>query len=425
MGGHIAGPINILFGNLFIILLFCQFVTVDAFSQCSGSTVRIMTWNLLNYPNPFDINDTTTRNPCYRAVVQYVNPDVMVTQENTSANSIAFFNSILNDAGNQYSAGTFIDGYDTDNGIFFRTACFQFISNVPIHTALRDVNEFTLFHIPTGDTLRIYSCHLKASSGAANEALRAAEADSIRKVTNVLPASTDFIICGDFNTYGDFDDGYQNLIRDTATNDGNFIDPLVMTGSWNNASYAQYHTQSPHTRSFGGGATGGLDDRFDLILFSTAVSQPGGITYIQGSITPVGNDGNHYNDSINQQPNTAVPVNVADALHCASDHLPVYAEFNFVTAGVNEIAKRNISLTVFPNPSGQEVFLRCQLLHSCKIRITLYDGTGKVVKVFAPHGASQGCFEKSIARHGELKAGNYFVKVDTGDGELSSMFSIE
>jgi hypothetical protein len=44
---------------------------------------------------------------------------------------------------------------------------------------------------------------------------------------------------------------------------------------------------------------------------------------------PYGNDGNHFNDSINHLPNAAVPDSIANALHNASDHLPVSARFVF------------------------------------------------------------------------------------------------
>lgn len=49
----------------------------------------------------------------------------------------------------------------------------------------------------------------------------------------------------------------------------------------------------------------------------------GGIEYVSGSYPAFGNDGMHFNDSINAPPNTAVPPEVADALHYGSDHLPV------------------------------------------------------------------------------------------------------
>jgi hypothetical protein len=110
---------------------------------------------------------------------------------------------------------------------------------------------------------------------------------------------------------------------------GYFIDPLSLSGTFNQSSFAQYHTQSPRTRSFGGGATGGMDDRFDMILISQSISDVNNITYINGSTVAYGNDGNHYNDSINKPPNTAVGQQIADALHYASDHLPVLATFSF------------------------------------------------------------------------------------------------
>ncbi|MBK7869031.1 MAG: T9SS type A sorting domain-containing protein [Ignavibacteriales bacterium] len=104
-----------------------------------------------------------------------------------------------------------------------------------------------------------------------------------------------------------------------------------MTGSWNNVIYSRYHTQSPRTRQFQGGATGGMDDRFDLILMSQTIMDAGGITFVPGSYTAYGNDGNHYNDSINRTPNTAVGQTIANAIHYASDHIPVYVNLSFDT----------------------------------------------------------------------------------------------
>jgi len=102
-----------------------------------------------------------------------------------------------------------------------------------------------------------------------------------------------------------------------------------MPGTWNQSQYAQYHTQSPRTRQFGGGATGGMDDRFDMILLSQAVFEAGDISYVPNSYTAYGNDGLHFNDSINRPPNNAVGQTIADAIHYASDHIPVFASFTF------------------------------------------------------------------------------------------------
>jgi hypothetical protein len=62
---------------------------------------------------------------------------------------------------------------------------------------------------------------------------------------------------------------------------------------------------------------------------SQSISNSGEISYVPGSYTTFGNDGNHYNDSINQPPNAVVSQQIADALHYSTDHLPVYASLNF------------------------------------------------------------------------------------------------
>jgi hypothetical protein len=185
-----------------------------------------------------------------------------------------------------------------------------------------------LYISAVSDTFRIYSVHLKANNTASDRTARAAEIDSLRQVTNSLPPGKYFIVLGDFNIYGSTEAAYQKLLQVNQTDDGHFVDPWTLTGTWNNSLYAAYHTQSTRTRQLpDSGATGGLDDRFDMILHSRSTGQPGKIQYVAGSLTAIGNDANHYNDSINQQPNTAVPESVANALHYASDHLPVCARF--------------------------------------------------------------------------------------------------
>ncbi|MEP7170042.1 MAG: T9SS type A sorting domain-containing protein [Bacteroidota bacterium] len=372
-----------------------------------------MTWNLLNYPDYNNVSsDTALRNPYYRTVVGYVNPDILVTEENAATNSVSMFlNNVVNPVGaGAYSGGAYINGYDTDNGIFYRTADFQFISNTAIHTDLRDINEFKLMHIQTGDTIRIYACHLKASYGPPNDAQRALEVDSLRKVTNMLPAGTDFIICGDFNIYGSYESAYNKLLQNNTTDDGNFIDTYTMTGTWNQPSYANYHTQSTRLASFGGGASGGLNDRFDMILYSTSVSQPGKVAYVAGSMTPVGNDAIHYNLSINSPPNIIVPSNVATALYYVSDHLPVSAVFEFASpTEVNEYSKDNSAIKIFPDPATENIFIQFYVPDLSEITIRIYTITGTMVKEFPFGKKEKGYFTYEIYNLDKMYPGIYFV----------------
>ncbi len=306
-------------------------ITKTNFVTVGFERIKIMSSNLLNYPdNTNPIADSTARHPYYRTIAAATLPDIMVVDEMNSQTGINWFLSkVLNTVSSGYAAGTFINGADTDNGIFYKTSKFSFIANKRIITDLRDINEFKLVHTLTGDTLRIYAVHLKASSGTSEEAQRALEIDSLRKVTNALLAGSNFIVCGDFNIYKSSESAYLKLLFVNPGSEGHVIDPLPLTGTWNNSSFAIYHTQSTRTRSINFGSTGGLNDRFDMMLYSKAISLSGGMSYVVNSTTPFGNDGNHYNDSINKPPNNAVTQTIADALELAADHLPVYASFDF------------------------------------------------------------------------------------------------
>ena len=283
-----------------------------------------MSYNVLNLV----LTDTTVRNPYFRTIFSNVQPDILVCQEMTSQTGVnGFLVRVLNRISSGYAAGIFINGPDTDNALYYKTSLFTFLSNTPIQTALRDINEFRLRHNATGDTIIIYSVHLKAGDTSADSIQRAAEIDSLRKKTNSLPPNSNFIVVGDFNIYNSNELAFQKLLNQSQS--GYFMDPLNLIGNWSLGSFAPYHTQSTRVRQFGGGATGGLDDRFDMMLMSNSVLTSGGITFNPGSYVTYGNDGNHHNDSINKPPNAVVSQQIADALHYASDHLPVYATFSF------------------------------------------------------------------------------------------------
>jgi len=361
------------------VLLVTAVLLLKAYScAATAGTIRLVSWNLLNWPNGSDlVNDTSTRCPYFRTVMNELQPALLVTSENQSTTSVPWFlQQVLNANGNRYRQGVYIQGVDSNNGIFYLDSLFSFVQNRPIRTALRDISEFTMVYKPTNDTFRVYAVHLKASSGTTNEQLRAAEVDSLRKVTNALPAGSDFMVCGDFNIYGDYEAAYTRLLRDNSGDDGNFVDPIGITGIWNNPSYSAYHTQSTRSTQVGGGASGGLDDRFDMILYSSAVARPGGLMYVPGSCQPFGNDGNHFSRSINFGTNSAVSPAVANALYFGSDHLPVSALFEFGTnPGIEETSPERF-LTIYPNPVDGPLFVRSSFSRPVDFRwrITSVDG---------------------------------------------------
>src|SRR5205085_2206065 len=96
-----------------------------------------------------------------------------------------------------------------------------------------------------------------------------------------------------------------------------------------NTTYKAYDTQCPCAGScidpaFSGG---GMDDRFDLILTSTAMQDGAGFDMVPGSTVTFGNDGLHFDTDINGDGfNNAVGYTVATALRNSADHIPVYID---------------------------------------------------------------------------------------------------
>jgi len=371
-----------------------------------------MTYNLLNYPG----STGAIRNPYFITVLSKTEPDIIVTQELLSQAAVnEFVSNVLMQVSTDYDAGLFVDGIDTDNAIFFKTSLFTFIANNPINTALRDINEFVLLHTASGDTIRIYSLHLKASQGSDNELKRAAEIDSLRKVTDALHPASHFIITGDFNIYRSTEPAYQILLN--QTNSGYVLDPIDTPGDWhNNFSFSSIHSQSPRTRQFGGGANGGMDDRFDMILISQSISDGGCVSYVSDTYTAYGNDGNHFNDSINAPPNTAVGQEIADAIHYASDHLPLFATFQFdnpVSVETDLAPTEFMLYQNFPNPFNPATKITYTLPQKNYVALKIYNVLGKEVATLVNEKKPTGIYEVEF-NAAKLPSGIYFYRIQAG-----------
>ena len=175
----------------------------------------------------------------------------------------------------------------------------------------------------------LYSMHLKASTGGDNEQQRLEGVQAVRSNAAALPAGSLIIYAGDMNFYTNTEPGYQAFI---AGGNGQAIDPLG-TGSWAGPSFAVRHTQSPRLDNDGGLVGGGLDDRFDFQLLTSRLNDGQGLSIIPGTYRALGNDGNHFDGAINTGNNFYyfwdLPRSnaLADALHDASDHIPVVADY--------------------------------------------------------------------------------------------------
>jgi endonuclease/exonuclease/phosphatase family metal-dependent hydrolase len=293
---------------------------------CLADTLRVMTYNLLNYPGA----SGSAREVHFRSVLNQVQPDLLVTQEVQGLSAAnQFLDNVLNVVNpGAWSLATFTYSPDSERACFYRTSQLDLQGSVVLPTDLRDINGW--FFRPDGTTgesdFRIYSLHLKASQGASNENQRLAEVTVLRNHLNALPSDTHFMVLGDYNIYTSSEPAWSKLTGSEADNDGQLFDPINRVGNWHdNSSFADVHTQSPRTTDLGdGGATGGMDDRFDFGLMNDDMLDQVGLDYVVASYVAYGQDGNHFNQAINSGTNTAVPDSIADALYAASDHLPVF-----------------------------------------------------------------------------------------------------
>jgi hypothetical protein len=175
----------------------------------------------------------------------------------------------------------------------------------------------------------VYGSHLKAENDPPDIADRNAAAVAIRNNANTLPVGAGIIYLGDLNFYVNTEPAYLTM---TNPGNGRAIDALGNT-SWAGSGNAIKHTQSPCLSCHPNLVGGGLDDRFDFIFFTDALNGSSGLGRIPGTYRTFGNDGGHYNLDINNGNNFYYPGDVArsnllaDALHDASDHLPVILDF--------------------------------------------------------------------------------------------------
>ena len=352
-------------------------ITSSAFGQ--GDVLRIATYNILNFPD-----DYTERIPEFQKVIRALNPDVLVVQEMQSeAGTDLFLSDVLNVlAPGGWAAAPFFDEANSDNALFYRIDAVDFISIRQIPTwdfgGTRDIDEYVLRPLNNLTiSLYIYSVHLKAGDGSSNEQRRLVEATILRENLDSLSAGSYFLVVGDFNIQTSDEEAYQVLTREPS-NIGRCYDPIESPGHWNNnLDFAAIHTQATHAE------WGGMDDRYDQMLSSSTVLNTTGFEYLEDSYNAFGNDGYHFNRSINAGDNTAVPDSIADALFNASDHIPVSLDLYFRTSAGPTSERPNLAahyqLYSYPNPFNPTTTIRYDVKKTGKIRLAIYDLLGREV----------------------------------------------
>ena len=286
-------------------------------------TLTIMNYNVLRF------NGNSTDRAIYiKKVVDYVKPDLIVLEEIDDQSGIdLLLDQVFNKDSKIFTAGPLPNSQWMKSGIIYKQSKFDLTSYKFIPTVLRDISGYTLSiknaHANVSP-FTIFGAHLKASNGLSESEQRWEEAKELYKYVSQMNNDYHYILAGDFNVYGPNEPAYKLLV-DSMTVD--LEDPI---GGWvrNEDSHVEKFTQSTRENQLSdGGASGGLDDRFDFILFSDHfTSKDPDLKYLEGSYTVIGNDGNHFNKSITDGGNTAVPDSIAEAIYFGSDHYPVIAK---------------------------------------------------------------------------------------------------
>jgi endonuclease/exonuclease/phosphatase family metal-dependent hydrolase len=313
------------------IFLSLLFFSISCFAQ---NTVKTMFYNVLEFP---ELNPN--RITLLQDILQDYSPDIfMVCELQSQEGADVILNVGLNSNGNSnYSAAPYFEnqsgGGDLQQALFYRNDMFVLENTEIINTPVRDINKYTLLlNTASQDTnpIRIYAyvTHLKSSQGSANQQLRLSMVEAFVNDTQQLEDDAFVLFAGDFNIYTSTEPAYLEILD--QTNSVAMEDPIDTPGAWNNnEDFRAVHTQSTRTSSsgFGGGAGGGLDDRFDFIMVSQNMMTNPNLQYKTDSYKAYGNNGNCYNNNINDI-NCGGLYNqiIRDALYNMSDHLPVVME---------------------------------------------------------------------------------------------------
>lgn len=389
-------------------------------------TIRIMQYNLLNYGNNTSYctstnNNVNVKNGYIRTIFKEINPDILTVCEFGTSQTLpeSFLSNVINVDGVhswRQCRGNNNAGSSLINCCFYDSEKFTLISHVSAQTYIRDIDVFT-FAVNSatrvGDTTKL-NCvvaHLKAGSGSENEGKRKIMAQGTMSYLEHFMGGENVLIMGDFNLYSSDEDAYQTFTDASSYPDSYFVDPVgdVGVGDWNNNyQYRNYHTQSTSSSGNGCITGGGMDDRFDFILMSNTINEGyDNIYYVDDSYEAFGNDGEHFNGSINYPANTSVSPEVADALAGNSDHLPVTMQL-WVRNTVNVDENGSVKYFVLqPNPASHTTKLNLKMVKNGVVSVRVYDIVGHLVKDFS-YNCENGGNSIDISLDG-MKKGLYLI----------------
>ena len=400
-------------------------------------TLTVMQYNLLQYGNHnsgfaecFETNNNTQRkDECIRTLLDYVKPDIFTVCEFGATQQLLtnFLRHNLNINGVDYWQSDNIINYagsNIINHIFYDSRKLGLSKHIALRTNPRDTDVYELYlktpSLAAGDTIKLICIVAHPKAGQGYEASRRALMQIAMDYLNQHYPNDNALIMGDFNMYSASESGYRLLTQSYSNPEVCFVDPVATiggVGEWsNNTQFAPFHTQSTRSYSDECFSSGGLDDRFDFILMADEIKfSYNHLRYVNNSYKAVGNDGHHFNMSVDQGYNTAVPANVAEALFDCSDHLPVTMKIAVdVHLGVDDEATQSLQASVAPNPATD--FARVSFFNpnDGPIQFELYSLQGQLLLSKSNwFGVGNQQFELPLY---ELQQGFYLIRITDDKG---------
>ncbi len=413
--------------TLFLVLLLLM-----SWFALAQDTLTVMQYNLLYYGNPAIcdeyVNNTQHKDECIQTILDYVKPDILTVCEFGATQELqnSFLRHNLNINGSNYWQTDNIINYANSyiiNHIFYDSRKLGLKKHIALRTSPRDTDVYELVlktpNQSVGDILLVcIVAHARA--GEEWESSRRAQMQVVMEYINQHYPTDNVLIMGDFNMYGASESGYRLLTQTYSNPDICFVDPLANlggVGEWNNNyTYAPFHTQSTHSSSSGCFSSGGLDDRFDFILMADEIMfSYNHLRYVNNSYHAVGNDGYHFNQSINQGNNTAVPTEVAKALYDGSDHLPVTMKIAVdVKLGMEDQEAQSLYASVAPNPASDKAEVSFFNPAQGQVQLELYSLQGQLLqREVAAFGEGEQQFELAIH---DITKGFYLLRIKHDGG---------
>lgn len=420
------------FTFLFLLLL-------SSFSMAQD-TLTVMQYNLLYYGEPtsfctLDNNNIEQKDPYLRTILDAVQPDIFTVNE--LSNDLSVHQHLLDEnlninGTNDYQKANLsnLAGSNIVNMLFFKSSKLRLKNQYTAQTLVRDIDVYELYYnsndLAQGDTAFIVCvvAHLKAGNTSEDADVRRMMTQNAMTYLQNNFSDKNVLFMGDFNVYTGSEQAFQNLVN-TDNPNMRFYDPVDAIGSWNNNSaFRNVHTQSTNSSSTGCAAGGGMDDRFDFILISDELhNASGNVRYVDESYHAVGQDGLHFNGSINGPPtNAAVSPEVAEALQNMSDHLPVTLKLRVdKTLSLNDQRTKPFLAQLSPNPTHDLLKIRFYNQKSENMVFEVLSMQGQLV--FSEQGNySAGSHIRTI-KLGQLRKGIYLLRIsDTaGKTEVSKL----